>query len=62
MESSTFPINSYVLVNYENDNNRPPSKLHTQLRGSLKVVSINADNTSYTLQNLVNNKLESFHI
>ena len=61
-ESSTFPINSYVLVNYENDNNRPPSKLHTQLRGPLRVVSINADNTSYTLQNLVNNKLESFHI
>lgn len=62
VESSTFPINSYVLVNYENDNNRPPSKLHTQLRGPLRVVNINADNTSYTLQNLVNNKLESFHI
>jgi leucyl aminopeptidase len=28
-EVTEFPINSYVLVNYEGEDNTPPSKLHT---------------------------------
>ena len=55
-----FPINSYVLVNYENEQHRPPSKLHTFLRGPLRVVNFNGP--IYTLQNLVDNKLEDFHV
>jgi len=55
-----FPINSYVLVNYEGDDHRPPSKLHTHLRGPLRVV--NFSGPVYTLQNLVTNKLEDFHV
>jgi hypothetical protein len=52
-----FPINSYVLVDYEN---RPPTKLHTNLRGPMRVV--NFVGSRYTVQNLVTNKLEDFHI
>jgi transposase InsO family protein len=55
-----FPINSYVLVNYENEDKKAPSKLHTYLRGPLRVVSIQG--SVYTLQNLVTNKLEDFHV
>ena len=55
-----FPINSYVTVNYEADHHRPPSKLHTFLRGRLRVVSYRGP--IYTLQNLVTNKLEDFHV
>jgi hypothetical protein len=56
-----FPINSYVLVKYENDEHRPPTKFHTKLRGPLRVVSKN-DKNIYTCENLVTNKLEAFHI
>ena len=60
-EITEFPINSYVLVNYEADDNKPPSKLHTHLRGPLRVVNYNGP--IYTLQNLVNpTKLEDFHV
>jgi hypothetical protein len=55
-----FPINSYVLVNYESEGHKPPSKLHTLLRGPLRVVNHNGP--IYTLQNLVTNKLEDFHV
>jgi hypothetical protein len=55
-----FPINSYVLVNYENTDHRPPSKLHTFLRGPLRIV--NRNGPIYTLENLVKNKLEDFHV
>jgi hypothetical protein len=60
-EITEFPINSYVLVNYEGEDNKPPSKLHTHLRGPLRVVNYNGP--IYTLQNLVNpTKLEDFHV
>jgi len=52
-----FDVNSYVLVQYEN---RPPSKLHTPLKGPLRVV--NHIGSRYTLQNLVTNKLEDYHV
>jgi hypothetical protein len=55
-----FPINSYVLVNYEGKDHRPPSKLHTFLRGPLRIV--NRNGPIYTLENLVKNKLEDFHV
>ena len=60
-EITEFPINSYVLVNYEGEDNKPPSKLHTYLRGPLRVV--NYKGPIYTLQNLVRpTKLEDFHV
>ena len=63
-----FAINSFVLVQYENEGHRPPSKLHTQLRGPLQVKERvwNEEKQQFTdfflLLNLVNNKLEQFHI
>jgi len=60
-EITEFPINSYVLVNYEGEDHIPPSKLHTHLRGPLRVVNYNGP--IYTLQNLVSpTKLEDFHV
>ena len=55
-----FPINSYVLVNYESTDNKPPTKLHTFLHGPLRVVS--HIGPIYTLQNLVTMKNEDFHV
>jgi hypothetical protein len=52
-----FPINSYVLVDYDT---RPPTKLHTNLKGPMRVV--NFVGSRYTVQNLVTNKLEDFHV
>jgi hypothetical protein len=57
---TSFPINSFVLVNYENEMHKPPSKLHTYRRGPLQVMKI--DGNVYTLKNLVTNKLEDFHV
>ena len=34
-----FPVNSYVLAKYERDEHLPPSKLHSYLRGPLRVRS-----------------------
>jgi hypothetical protein len=63
-----FSINSYVLVQYEQRDgirpHAPPSKLHPTLKGPYKVIAKNEreQGTVYTCQNLVNNKLEDFHI
>ena len=54
---TVFPVGSYVLVQYEN---RPPSKLHPQLKGPMRVV--NNIGSRYTVQNLVTMKLEDFHV
>ena len=59
-ERTEFPINSYVLVQYENIEHKPPSKLHPQLRGPYQVV--NYTGSIYTVRNLVTNKLEDFHV
>ena len=56
-----FPINSYVLQKYENDDGIPPHKLNTTLRGPHKVVSYHRERKVYTVLNLVSNKLEDFH-
>jgi hypothetical protein len=59
-EITEFPINSYVLVQYENDEHMAPSKLHTKWRGPLQVVkNVGA---IYTLRNLVTDKWEDFHV
>lgn len=52
-----FPLNSYVLVNYHD---RPPSKMHTPLKGPMRVVSFNKSN--YTLQDLVTNRTQNIHV
>ena len=55
-----FPINSYVLVQYETKDHKPPTKLHMQLKGPMRVVNFNG--SRYTVQNLVTNALEDFHV
>ena len=58
-----FPVDSYVLVSYPRSsfgNRRPPNKLMANLRGPLRVVS-NVGST-YSVQDLVTNKLESVHV
>lgn len=58
-ERTTFPVNSYVLVNYGDQ--RPPSKLHANWRGPYRVVrQDDIDLNRYTVQNIVTNKLEDF--
>ena len=58
---SEFPVNSYVLVNYGDQ--QKPSKLHTEWRGPYRVVGKDEDDLNrYTVQNLVTNKLSDFHI
>ena len=64
-EITEFPINSYVLQTYEQDNQRPPSKLNTKLRGPHKIVAKRSTQTGpdvYTVQNLASNKLEDFKV
>ena len=59
-----FPLNSYVLQRYENDEHRPPHKLNTRLRGPHKVISKRNDGEVdiYTVENLATNKLEDFKV
>lgn len=57
-----FAINSYVLVNYPHNGitGGPPSKLLLHKKGPFRVV--NHVGSTYTVENLVNNKLEDYHI
>jgi hypothetical protein len=48
-QHTEYPINSYVLVHYRTGS--PPSRLHTNWRGPLRVVKGN--NFRYTLYDLV---------
>jgi hypothetical protein len=60
-----FDIDSYVLVQYENDERAPPSKVHPLLKGPYKVVAVrtrDSRGTIYTCRNLATNKLEDFHV
>ena len=52
-----FPINSYVLAEYETQRK---SKFHTKRHGPYRVV--NRLGTVYTLENLATNKLQDFHV
>ena len=58
-ERTEFPINSYVLVQYENIEHRSPSKLHPQLKGPYQAG--NCACLIYRVRNLVTNKLEDLH-
>jgi hypothetical protein len=53
-----FPINSYVLCEYEV---KKPSKYHTNLHGPYRVVNVNRNKTVYTVQHLITNKLQDYH-
>ena len=57
-ERTEYPINSYVSVQYENPEHKPPSKSHSNLRGPYQVV--NCTGSIYAVRNLVTNKLETF--
>ncbi len=56
-EITSFPINSYVLAEYETSR---PSKFTTNLHGPYRVVNVTG--SVYTLQNLVTNKCVDFHV
>ena len=59
--NTEFAIGSYVLIAYrDNKEKRPPHKLLTKWRGPLRVV--NKVGSTYTLQDLVLNKLEDVHV
>jgi hypothetical protein len=62
MDITEFPINSYVLVGYPKTSHHsgPPTKFHCSLKGPYQVVA--KTGAKYTVRNLVNNKLEDFHI
>jgi hypothetical protein len=61
-EVSQFTPNTFVLVSYPDGamGPKPPSKLHTNLRGPLRVIS--NVGSHYTLFNMVDNKEEIHHI
>ena len=54
---TTFPINSYVLAQYETSK---PSKFTTNLHGPYRVIA--AKGPIYTLENLITHKYSDFHI
>ena len=56
-QSTTFPINSYVLVQYETQKS---SKLHTSKHGPYRV--INHIGTIYTCEHLVTKKIKDYHV
>ena len=61
-EVSSYQPNTFVLVSYPDGamGPRPPSKLHTNLRGPLRVISNTGPH--YKLYNMVENKEETHHI
>ena len=62
---TAFEVDSYVLVQYENDTHAPPSKMHPILRGPYQVIAINKREkrgTIYTCRHLATQKLEDFHV
>jgi hypothetical protein len=54
-QETVFPINSYVLVAYENGK----QKMNTHLHGPYRVIS--KQGAVYTVQNLVTNQLLDYH-
>lgn len=59
-EMTQFPVGSFVLVQYENDDRKAPSKIDTKLRGPMKIISV--EGSTYTLQDMATNKKEDFLI
>jgi len=59
---TSFPVGSYVLVNYFDGamGKKPPTKFHPRLKGPYRVANSSGD--TYTLQNLVSDKMEDYHV
>ena len=57
-ERTQYAPNSYVLVVYREGS--APTRLHTQWKGPLKVIS--GSNSKYILLNLITNKEKEFHV
>jgi hypothetical protein len=57
-----FPIGSYVLITYNEGamGRKPPTKFHTYWKGPFRVV--NNIGSIYTVQNLVTNQNEDYHV
>lgn len=57
-----FPVNSYVTVSYPDGamGPRPPSKLHTQRKGPMRVVRFELAN--YTLRDLIDSSEHNVHV
>ena len=65
MPVTEFDIDSYVLVQYENDSRSPPSKVHPLWRGPYQIIGIarrDPKGSIYTCRNMATNKIEDFHI
>lgn len=65
IESNTeFPIHSFVTAAYENDEHRPPTKLHNKRRGPFKVISKTSreEGDVYKCLDLVTHKEYEFHV
>ena len=59
-----FPLNSFVTAAYENDDHRPPTKLHNKRRGPFRVIAKNTreEGDVYICKDLVTHQEHSFHI
>ena len=59
-----FQLDEYVLVHYENDEHRAPTKLHPIIRGPFRIINkiTRPAGDIYTVQHLNSIKLEDFHV
>jgi hypothetical protein len=57
-QRTEYAPRSYVLVKYREG--APPSRLHTMLKGPLRVVQSSESN--YTLEDLITNKEKDYHV
>jgi hypothetical protein len=59
-----FPINSFVTAAWENDEHRPPTKLHNIRRGPFRVLNkvTRKEGDVYTVLDMVTNKELTFHV
>jgi hypothetical protein len=57
-----FAIGTYVLVSYnpQSMNGKPPTKLHSKLKGPYLVANVLGD--TYSCQNLVTDEIEDYHV
>jgi len=63
-KKTEYAIGDYVLIAYEKDGHKPPSKLHPILRGPCRIVNkvSRSEGDIYTVQHLDSTKLEDFHV
>ena len=61
---TVFPINSFVTAAWENDEHRPPTKLHNVRRGPFRVLQklTREEGDVYIVLDLVTNKEHTFHV